>query len=209
MNAEAVKFSLDRHREMKGSNRRSELEPRHRGRGRGPARRSGSGCKAPFSPLTAQLADRAGMPVSPAAGQQARRQVRDRAGVRRAVAVRRARAAGPHRAREVHPLLRSRPGASSTGSCSGSSPTTTCAWPICAPATSTSCTRWRRPTGEPQEGRPVRRRRASPGSATTRITINLRNKTGKTQPARRSRHAAGERPAGARGARAVASTARR
>jgi len=66
MNAEAVKFSLDRHREMKGSNRRSELEPittievvdpltiRLR-------------LKSPFSPLVATLADRAGMPVSPAA----------------------------------------------------------------------------------------------------------------------------------------------
>ena len=64
--AEAMKFSLDRHREMKGSNRRSELESvtavevvdpltvRLR-------------LKAPFSPLTAQLADRAGMPISPAA----------------------------------------------------------------------------------------------------------------------------------------------
>jgi peptide/nickel transport system substrate-binding protein len=69
MTAEAVKFSLDRHREMKGSNRRSELESvtvvevvdpstvRLR-------------LKAPFSPLTAQLADRAGMPVSPAAVQK-------------------------------------------------------------------------------------------------------------------------------------------
>src|SRR5262245_9699616 len=68
-NAEAMKFSLDRHREMKGSNRRSELESitvvevvdpttvRLR-------------LKAPFSPLTAQLADRAGMPVSPAAAQK-------------------------------------------------------------------------------------------------------------------------------------------
>lgn len=65
MNAEAVRFSLERHRTMKGSNRRSELEPvtavevvdpltvRLR-------------LKAPFSPLTAILADRAGMPVSPA-----------------------------------------------------------------------------------------------------------------------------------------------
>jgi peptide/nickel transport system substrate-binding protein len=65
-NAEAMKLSLDRHREMKGSNRRSELESvtavevvdpltvRLR-------------LKAPFSPLTAQLADRAGMPISPAA----------------------------------------------------------------------------------------------------------------------------------------------
>ena len=64
--AEAMKVSLDRHREMKGSNRRSELasvtavevvDPltiRLR-------------LKAPFSPLTAQLADRAGMPMSPAA----------------------------------------------------------------------------------------------------------------------------------------------
>jgi peptide/nickel transport system substrate-binding protein len=69
MNAEAVRFSLDRHRTMKGSNRRSELDSvtavevvdpltvRLR-------------LKAPFSPLTAQLADRAGMPVSPAAAQK-------------------------------------------------------------------------------------------------------------------------------------------
>ncbi len=64
MTAEAVKYSLDRHREMKGSNRRSELasvtevdvvDPltvRLR-------------LKAPFAPLVATLADRAGMPVSP------------------------------------------------------------------------------------------------------------------------------------------------
>jgi peptide/nickel transport system substrate-binding protein len=65
LNAEAMKFSLDRHREMKGSSRRSELDHvdsvdvvdpltiRLR-------------LKAPFSPITAILADRAGMPVSPA-----------------------------------------------------------------------------------------------------------------------------------------------
>jgi peptide/nickel transport system substrate-binding protein len=64
--AEAMKFSLDRHRTLAGSNRKSELDSvtavevvdpltvRLR-------------LKAPFSPLTAQLADRAGMPVSPAA----------------------------------------------------------------------------------------------------------------------------------------------
>jgi peptide/nickel transport system substrate-binding protein len=69
MNSEAVATSLDRHRHMKGSNRRSELESvtavevvdpltvRLR-------------LKAPFAPLTAQLADRAGMPVSPAAVQK-------------------------------------------------------------------------------------------------------------------------------------------
>jgi peptide/nickel transport system substrate-binding protein len=65
MNAEAVRYSLDRHLNMKGSNRRSELESinsidvaddltvRLK-------------LKAPFSRLVAILADRAGMPVSPA-----------------------------------------------------------------------------------------------------------------------------------------------
>jgi peptide/nickel transport system substrate-binding protein len=69
LTAEAVRFSLDRHRTMPGSNRKSELESvvavevvdpltvRLR-------------LKAPFAPLTAQLADRAGMPVSPAAAQK-------------------------------------------------------------------------------------------------------------------------------------------
>ncbi len=64
MNAEAVRFSLDRHLHMKGSNRKSEIDlisaievvdsltVRLR-------------LKAPFSPLVAALADRAGMPVSP------------------------------------------------------------------------------------------------------------------------------------------------
>ena len=64
MTAEAVKFSLDRHREMKASSRRSELDHvdavdivdpttvRLR-------------LKAPFSLITVILADRAGMPVSP------------------------------------------------------------------------------------------------------------------------------------------------
>ena len=69
LTAEAVRISLDRHRTLKGSNRRSELDSvtavevvdpltvRLR-------------LKAPFSPLTAQLADRAGMPMSPAALQK-------------------------------------------------------------------------------------------------------------------------------------------
>jgi peptide/nickel transport system substrate-binding protein len=64
MDAEAVRFSLDRHLNMKGSARRSELDlvtaievvdpltVRLR-------------LKAPFSPLLATLTDRAGMPVSP------------------------------------------------------------------------------------------------------------------------------------------------
>jgi peptide/nickel transport system substrate-binding protein len=69
MTAETVKFSLDRHRELKGSNRRSELDhvttvevvDPHTVRLR---------LKSPLSPLTAILTDRAGMPVSPAAAQK-------------------------------------------------------------------------------------------------------------------------------------------
>lgn len=64
--AEAMKVSLDRHREMKGSNRRSELDSVSAVEVVDPLTIR-LRLKAPFSPLTAQLADRAGMPVSPAA----------------------------------------------------------------------------------------------------------------------------------------------
>ena len=64
--AEAMKLSLDRHREMKGSNRRSELESVTAVEVADPLTIR-LRLKAPFSPLTAQLADRAGMPISPAA----------------------------------------------------------------------------------------------------------------------------------------------
>jgi peptide/nickel transport system substrate-binding protein len=66
LNAEAMKVSLDRHREMKGSNRRSELESLTAVEVVDPLTVR-LRLKAAFSPLTAQLADRAGMPVSPAA----------------------------------------------------------------------------------------------------------------------------------------------
>ena len=66
MTAEAVKFSLDRHREMKGSNRRSELDLVTAVEVVDPTTIR-LRLKAPFSPLAATLADRAGMPVSPAA----------------------------------------------------------------------------------------------------------------------------------------------
>ena len=64
--AEAMKLSLDRHREMKGSNRRSELESVTAVEVADPLTIR-LRLKAPFSPLTAQLADRSGMPISPAA----------------------------------------------------------------------------------------------------------------------------------------------
>ncbi len=64
MTAEAVKFSLDRHREMKGSNRRSELASVNDVEVVDPLTVR-LRLKAPFSPIVAILADRAGMPVSP------------------------------------------------------------------------------------------------------------------------------------------------
>src|SRR5262245_40706349 len=64
MDAAAVKFSLDRHRDMKGSTRKSELALVTEVEAPDPStaciRRS-----KPFSPIVAALADRAGMPVSP------------------------------------------------------------------------------------------------------------------------------------------------
>jgi peptide/nickel transport system substrate-binding protein len=65
MDAAAVKFSLDRHREMKGSNRRSELNSVNDVEVVDPATIR-LRLKSPFAPLVAILADRAGMPVSPA-----------------------------------------------------------------------------------------------------------------------------------------------
>jgi peptide/nickel transport system substrate-binding protein len=70
MDAAAVKFNIERHKNMAGSNRRGELAP------------VASvdvvdnatvrlNLSAPFSPLLAQLADRAGMMVSPKAAQAA------------------------------------------------------------------------------------------------------------------------------------------
>jgi peptide/nickel transport system substrate-binding protein len=65
MDAAAVKFSLDRHREMKGSNRRSELASVTEVEVADPLTVR-LRLKAPFAPLLATLADRSGMPVSPA-----------------------------------------------------------------------------------------------------------------------------------------------
>jgi peptide/nickel transport system substrate-binding protein len=64
MNAEAVRFSLDRHLHMKGSNRRSEIDLINTIEVVDPLTVR-LRLKAPFAPLVAALADRAGMPVSP------------------------------------------------------------------------------------------------------------------------------------------------
>ena len=65
MNAEAVRYSLDRHINMKGSNRKSELDSVNAIEVVDPLTVR-LRLKASFSPLLAILADRSGMPVSPA-----------------------------------------------------------------------------------------------------------------------------------------------
>ena len=69
MTAEAVRFSLDRHRTLKGSNRRSELGSVETVEVVDPATVR-LRLKAPAAQLLSQLTDRAGMPVSPAAVQK-------------------------------------------------------------------------------------------------------------------------------------------
>jgi peptide/nickel transport system substrate-binding protein len=64
LNAEAVKISLDRHRTLKGSARASELSPVTSVEVAGP-NTVRLKLNAPYSPITAQLADRAGMILSP------------------------------------------------------------------------------------------------------------------------------------------------
>jgi peptide/nickel transport system substrate-binding protein len=65
LDAAAVKTSLDRHRELKGSARKSELSAITAVDVVDPTTLKLT-LKAPFAPLTAQLADRAGMIMSPA-----------------------------------------------------------------------------------------------------------------------------------------------
>src|SRR5450432_4289470 len=66
--AAAVKFNIERHKTMPGSNRRGELAPVDTVTVIDPLTVRFN-LSAPFSPLLAQLADRAGMMVSPQAAQ--------------------------------------------------------------------------------------------------------------------------------------------
>jgi peptide/nickel transport system substrate-binding protein len=68
--AAAVKFNIERHKTLPGSNRRGELAPVTSVDVIDPATVR-LNLSAPFSPLLAQLADRAGMMVSPKAAQAA------------------------------------------------------------------------------------------------------------------------------------------
>ena len=69
MDAEAVRFSIDRHLNMKGSNRKSEIDHISAIEVVDPVTVR-LRLKAPFAPMVAALADRAGMPVSPAQAQK-------------------------------------------------------------------------------------------------------------------------------------------
>jgi hypothetical protein len=88
---------------MPGSNRRGELAPLASVDVVDPMTVQ-LNLSAPFSPLLAQLADRAGMMVSPKAAQAAGANF-GASRCARAVQVRRARGAGPHRARALRRLL--------------------------------------------------------------------------------------------------------
>jgi peptide/nickel transport system substrate-binding protein len=70
LDAAAVKFNIERHKTMQGSNRRGELAPVASVDVVDPSTVR-LNLSAPFAPLLAQLADRAGMMVSPKAAQAA------------------------------------------------------------------------------------------------------------------------------------------
>ena len=70
LDANAVKFSIERHKTMQGSNRRGELAPVQSVDVVDPYTVRFN-LNAPFAPLLAQLADRSGMMVSPKAAQAA------------------------------------------------------------------------------------------------------------------------------------------
>jgi peptide/nickel transport system substrate-binding protein len=68
--AEAVKFNIERSLNLTGSNRASEIRPVQRVEIESPTRVT-LHLDGPFSPLLAQLSDRAGMMISPKAAQEA------------------------------------------------------------------------------------------------------------------------------------------
>ena len=102
--AEAAKFTLDRHMNMQASKRKAELSQIDKVEVVDPLTIRLL-LKAPFSPLIAQLTDRAGMMVVAESREGGRRQVRQQADLRRAVPLHRARRAGAHRARPLPGLL--------------------------------------------------------------------------------------------------------
>ena len=142
LDAAAVKYNLERHKTMPGSNRRGELapvtsvdvvDPHDRApQPRGAVRAAARGAHRPRR--------HDGLAQGGAGGG---RQVRRQPGVLGAVQVRRARRAGPHRARALCRTTGTRARSISTASSTCRSSTRRCAWPTCARASSTSSSAWR------------------------------------------------------------------
>ena len=184
------------------------LEPPRRARAGDERRRASTrstvrlNLSAPFSPLLAALADRAGMMVSPKAAQAAG----DKFGAKPVCSgpfkfVERVRA-GPHRARALPELLEQGRRSTSTRSSTRRSPMRRCASRTCARASSTSSSAWR-----PRDVAGARR-----ATSSFKIAQHHRDRLPGHHHQRRQERPGAEEPArqgraGARGVRARRSTA--
>ncbi len=134
--AEAAKYSLDRHLNMKGSFRKPELAQVDSVEVVDPSTVK-LNLKQPFSPLLAQLTDRAGMMVSPKAAEA----TGDKFGLKPVCAgpykfVERVRRIGSC-VEKFRRLLEQGPGVHRQGDLPADQSTPRCAWPTCVRAGST------------------------------------------------------------------------
>ncbi len=104
LDAAAVKYTIERHLKMPGSYRKGEISRRHLGRDDRRSDRQAQPLGALRAASRAAHRSRRHDRVAEGGG-GARRQVRHQAGLRRSLQIRRARGAGPHRAREIRRLL--------------------------------------------------------------------------------------------------------
>ena len=160
LDAAAVKYSLERHKTMPGSNRRGELAlVVHRRRHR-PGHRAAQPVRAvlPAAGPTGRPRRHDRQPQGRAGR---RRQVRRQSRLRGPVQVRRARRAGPHRRRALSPTTGTRAKSISTASSTCPFPIRRCGCPTCARGNSTSSSGCSLPTF--RNSRPMRASR-SPAS---------------------------------------------
>ena len=127
--AEAAKFSLERHLTMPGSFRKPELAARRPRRCRRSPHHQAGAESAVLAADRAAHRPRRHDGVAQG-GEGSRRQVRAESGLRRPLQIRRARAAGPHRVREIRRLLEQGQRPSSTAWCFCRSSTPPCGSPI-------------------------------------------------------------------------------
>ena len=129
--AAAVKFNIERHKTMAGSNRRGELAPVTSVDVVDPTDRAAEPRGAVLAAARAAGRPRRHDGVAQG-GAGRRRQLRHQAGLLGPVQVRRARRAGPHRARALRQLLEQGRRSISTRSSTRRSPTRPCGWPTCS-----------------------------------------------------------------------------